>query len=421
MKFVRHFSWLFYQHLNKGTQESSHHIILFALLMMVNFPLFGILWKIDHFQLNEEFILRLIGVFMCVLLLSHRFWQSRFQPCLPVLWYLTLLYCLPFFFSYLALLNHGSVIWLMNGVSATFFLLLVINVKDALILLGLGMGLGWLLFILSTTEIVLPPLGHELSFMSIFATFGATVIIGALFARDRERMHAHRLSDMRVVAGGLAFDLKAPLASIHLQTTMQKNMLKKMENVQLQADFAESLQKIDQDIQASHQLIKSRLHIIKANQIDTSHFAIHPIQLLLANILKNYPFKAEEKERIKFKASDDFLIWFEDIAFKNLVWHIIAFNLLQLKTHNRGLLEFNLVKSAHNDNFNYLYILNTNKNMMIKNMDKYFDAKFSEDADMTSLGLTNGKRLMKAAGGDILCVWEVSTGLQFRLKFPKVE
>ncbi|MFS9402160.1 hypothetical protein QPW75_05425 [Legionella pneumophila] len=48
-----------YQYLLKETEDASHQITLFGIVMMINYPLFGVFWKLEHFQLTEEFILRI--------------------------------------------------------------------------------------------------------------------------------------------------------------------------------------------------------------------------------------------------------------------------------------------------------------------------------------------------------------------------
>ncbi len=123
-----------YHYLELQTKDSSHQITLFGIVMMINYPLFGVFWKIESIQVNEEFGLRLIATFLCAFLAFHRFWPRSLLKFLPVFWYAALLFCLPYFFCYLTLIHHGSTVWLMNCVSAIFFLLLVTSVFGALTL-----------------------------------------------------------------------------------------------------------------------------------------------------------------------------------------------------------------------------------------------------------------------------------------------
>lgn len=187
-----------YQYLLKETEDASHQITLFGIVMMINYPLFGVFWKLEHFQLTEEFILRITAALLCACLAFNQFWPRQLLKFLPVFWYIVLLFCLPYFFAYLTLINNGSTLWLMNCVSAIFFLLLVSSVLGALILLISGVGLAFFHFyILSNNQFVYIP--GTISLFSLIVTFIAAIIIGALFARDREITYAGRLSGMRML------------------------------------------------------------------------------------------------------------------------------------------------------------------------------------------------------------------------------
>lgn len=388
--------------------------------MMINFPLFGVLWKLERFQLNEEFYLRLIAVCLCMLLFSHRFWQPSFCKFIPIIWYLTLLYCLPFFFCYLTLSSHGSTLWLMNCVSAIFFLLLVINAWDALVLLCLGIGLGVLCFFCnsSLSAVYMP---GEITLFSLFVTFSAAIIIGGLFAQDRERMYAGRLSAMQLLAGSLAHDLRTPLASIHLQAELQEIIVEKLNNNELQDDLKRSLQKINRGIEMSNQLITMQLNNIKQEKFDTYNFSIFSIQQLIEKALESYPFKEQEKQIINSSFTDDFLIWIEEIGFKNLLWNLLKNSLDCIELTGKGMISIWLDAPNAGDDFNYLHVLDTAKGIYPKHAEKIFDPFYSDKKGGTGVGLAYCKLLMQTAGGDVYCQGKLNQYIQFTLKFPKVD
>ena len=89
-----------YSYFKEKAVESSHQISLFGLVMMINFPLFGLLEHVENPISNQEIILRLIATGLCTILSLHKFWLIQYQKFLPIVWYLTLVFCLPFFFTY---------------------------------------------------------------------------------------------------------------------------------------------------------------------------------------------------------------------------------------------------------------------------------------------------------------------------------
>ncbi|HAT9001847.1 TPA: histidine kinase dimerization/phospho-acceptor domain-containing protein, partial [Legionella pneumophila] len=324
-----------YQYLLKETEDASHQITLFGIVMMINYPLFGVFWKLEHFQLTEEFILRITAALLCACLAFNQFWPRQLLKFLPVFWYIVLLFCLPYFFAYLTLINNGSTLWLMNCVSAIFFLLLVSSVLGALILLISGVGLAFFHFyILSNNQFVYIP--GTISLFSLIVTFIAAIIIGALFARDREITYAGRLSGMRMLAGSIAHDLRTPLASIYLQAELQELIVERLNNPEVQKDLKENLSKITRGIEMSNQLIRMQLNNIQRDKLDTSTFSIYSIKKLLKASLEEYPFKENQKSLIHLNDKNDFSIWIDEVGFKNMMWNLLKNSLEYIEETHKG-------------------------------------------------------------------------------------
>ncbi|KTD61608.1 sensor histidine kinase [Legionella spiritensis] len=409
-----------YQYIVKQTEDASHQITLFGLVMMVNFPLFGVFWKLESFQLSEEFFLRLLATTLCALLAANKFWPLRVQKILPVFWYMTLLYCLPFFFAYLTLLNHGATLWLMNCVSAIFFLLLVTSVLGALVLLCLGVGFAFIYFFYMTGN-AFEYIPGSLSTFSLMITYSAAVIIGALFARDREIIQAGRLSGMRLLAGSLAHDLRTPLASIHMQAELQEMILDKLNNSEVQKILKESLHKITRGIEMGNQLISMQLHNISRDKFDTSTFTIHSIKYLLEKTLDDYPLEEEQKSLVKLNLDVDFSVWVEEVAFKNLMWNLLKNSFEFIEETGKGNIMIWLEPGDEKDDFNYLHVRDTAKGLLTKNNDRIFESFFSDRKEGTGVGLAYCKLLMEAAGGGITCKGKDREFAHFIVKFPKVD
>lgn len=409
-----------YQYLRKQVDEAGHQVTLFGIVMMINYPLFGVFWKFESFQPSEEFFLRITATTFCALLAFNKFWPSALQKFLPVFWYSTLLFCLPYFFAYLTLLNHGATLWLMNCVSAIFFLLLVIRVLDALVLVVLGVGLAFLVFFHNPANI-LEYMPGTVSLFSLFITYVAAIIIGALFARDREIIQAGRLSGMQLLAGSIAHDLRTPLASIHLQTVLQQMILEKLNNSEIQQDLKDSLHKISRDIEVGNQLITMQLNNIKQEKLDTSTFIIHHMRALLENALENYPIKPEQRGLIHFVDEEDYLLWIDEMAFKNLIWNLLKNSFQSIKQAGKGQIAIWLELGLDKDDFNYLHVKDTGIGIESKKTERFFDSYYSERKEGTGVGLAYCKRLMETAGGDIYCKGKSNEYAHFIVKFPKVD
>lgn len=407
-------------YLKKRTEESAQQINLFAIVMMINFPLFGLIWKVNDNISSQEVCLRLSATFLCALLLSNRFWPRALLKYLPFLWYATLLFCLPFFFSYLTLLHHASTLWLMNCVSGVFFLLLVTRVLDALVLMALGFCTAFLCFF-GIAQYQMYYIPGEISAFGLLATFTAAIIIGTLFARDREIIQDGRLSGMRLLAGSLAHDLRTSLASIHMQAELQELIVQKLSESELQRDLRVSLNKMVRGIEMGNQLISMQLNNIRREKFDTEQFVIQPIRSLLDNTLKEYPVKLEHQGLVTIDLSENFFVWVESVAFKNLIWNLLKNSLDCIEESGKGCISIWLSLGSEEDDFNYLHIKDTAKGIYPKQAERVFDSFYSNKKGGTGVGLAYCKLFMQAAGGDIICEGKYNQYAHFILKFPKID
>lgn len=420
MPWFTHFLTLSYRFLVKQTEDASHQLTLFGIVMMIYYPLFGVFWKIEGFELHQEYILRVIATLLCAVLAANKFWPNDFIKLLPFFWYIVLLFCLPFFFAYMSLMNHGSTLWLMNGVSALFFLFLVTSVLGSLVLLILGVGLSFFCYysVFDNTFIYVP--GH-VSLFSLTVTYTAAIIIGALFARDREIIHAGRLLGMRLMAGSIAHDLRTPLASIHLQAELQELMVDKLNHSELRDDLKQNLHKINRGIEVSHQLISMQLNNIQQSKFDTRHFTIHAISELLQKMLDDYPLKEQQRSLIHLNEEKNFSVWMDEIAFKNLMWNLLKNSFEFIQETGKGDIYIWLELGEEVDNFNYLHVKDTAKGVYEEQVDKIFDYFYSDRKEGTGLGLAYCRQLMQSAGGDITCKGKMNEFAHFIVKFPKID
>lgn len=410
-----------YRYLTKQVVDAGHQVTLFGIVMMINYPLFGVFWKFDGFQCSEEFFLRLVATTLCALLAFNKYWPAVLQKFLPAFWYLSLLFCLPYFFAYLTLLNHGATSWLMNCVSAIFFLLLVTSVLGALVLLSLGIGLAFLCYFQNPSN-VFAYIPGTVSLFSLLITYTAAIIIGALFARDREATQQGRISGMRLLAGSIAHDLRTPLASIHLQAVLQEMILDKLNHSEIQQDLKASLNKITRGIEMGNQLITMQLNNIKQEKFDTSTFIINPVRSLLEKTLEDYPMNADQRALLHFvEEADDYQVWMGEVAFRNLIWNLLKNSFESITEAGKGYIGIWLEPGKDKDDFNYLHIKDTGKGIDTKKSERLFESYYSEHKQGTGLGLAYCKRLMETAGGDIYCKGRSKEYAHFIIKFPKVD
>jgi len=409
-----------HDYLSRQTQEAGQQITLFGIVMSINFPLFGVLWRLESPPSINEFILRIIATLLCMLLALHQHWPKGCNKALPIYWYVTLIFCLPFFFTYLTLLHNGSTLWLMNCVSAMFFLLIINSVLNSLIILFLGISCALILFFIQGSPIVYSP-AQSVNLFSLTVTFLAALVIGSLFARDRELVHEGKISGMRLMAGSLAHDLRTPLATINIQAELQENLLKEVKNPRLKQELLDTLNKISQGINIGNQVISMQLNNILLEKFDTQQFSIYPIKDLLKKTIDDYPFNCNQKNLLHLTLEPSFSIWVEPIAFKNMLWNLLNNSFGFIEQCGKGNISVWLTLGDEADDFNYLHFKDTAKGLSPKSASKIFDLLQTERKDGKGIGLAYCRLFMQTAGGRISCSGEPDKYIHFTIRFPKID
>jgi signal transduction histidine kinase/CheY-like chemotaxis protein len=115
---------------------------LFGLFGLINYPIFQLIPSIVNNFYDESFIMRLIAVVLCLGLICIEYWPERLKKFSKMYWYFTVTYCLPFFCSYMFVLNQGANDWVVNNILAVFLLIIILNWVEFFLVMSIGILLG---------------------------------------------------------------------------------------------------------------------------------------------------------------------------------------------------------------------------------------------------------------------------------------
>ena len=114
-------------------------VIAVAAFGVIGMPLYYIVWHDVFPQTHESVELRLIGSLLClVTCVTGMLPQAQRRALGPAVWFVTVTYCLPFFFTYMLLKNGGSPVWLVTWLLGFALLAMVAEFGGLLLLLSLG-------------------------------------------------------------------------------------------------------------------------------------------------------------------------------------------------------------------------------------------------------------------------------------------
>jgi class 3 adenylate cyclase len=163
---------------------ASPFVEVVAILGIVAFPLFYLVWTYVFPQPYESLTLRLMGSAILVPLAFRKRWPERLEPFLPLYWQFISLFALVFFFAYFLLMNYLSIVWVLSMIAAIFLLTFFVHWTSAIILFVTGTILAWLWYRATS-----PPeisLGSYLQYLVIYVfplSFGGII---------NHRLHQYR-------------------------------------------------------------------------------------------------------------------------------------------------------------------------------------------------------------------------------------
>ncbi|MCP4473845.1 MAG: hybrid sensor histidine kinase/response regulator [Gammaproteobacteria bacterium] len=240
---------------------------LYGWFGLLNAPIYYLIWRYAAPETYENGWLRLLCAVLCLGLVLHRYWSKRWQPWLPLYWYVTLFTTLPFFFSFNLMMNAGSAMWIANNILMVFFVLLLVDSLSAILLLAIGSLLGIaaaVMLLLSTTHSMM--LITTFNYRGFFITYIVAIIIGTLFSRHREQLEILIRRNIQLEAeckekslfiANLSHDLRTPLSGLLSLAEVELQRLSPTD------DLYPTLTTMHQSSQQLHHLFESLLETAK--------------------------------------------------------------------------------------------------------------------------------------------------------------
>jgi signal transduction histidine kinase len=408
-------------------------IKFFGIVMAFNYPLYFLIWnKTGGDEWSLDLSLRVMATFLCIGLASKDYWAEKFIKFLPMYWYFSVIFCLPFFFTFMTLANHGSAIWLMNDISVVFFVLILNNVIPALFILLVGIIAAQLLFIL-----LMPPFTFDLGTVSgydVFWTYLAAVVIGGMFSYKRNAISDEKFRALKYLSRTIAHEMRTPLMGISAEARwLKKVMPTLLESYQIAirnpehsmapipSNFLESLPKVSDELEKTTRnaftVIDMLLMNLKDNFLDIQNETCS-MNECIKTALADYPFEEDDKPLVHLKEGEDFVFRGNELLLKHVLFNLLKNALFYVKQSANGKI---FITTDQDDSFNILSFKDTGPGIAQEILPYIFDRFFSRTRNGTGIGLAFCKMVMVSLGGEIRCHSVKGEFTEFRLFFPMVK
>lgn len=420
--------------LRQSTEYSRANMRTFGIVAIVGHPLYYYVWTHVAPQAYENLWLRVFSVIVAIPMLMEpqlarsRFWRGK----LDWYWLFILLYMLPYFFVFMALMNSFSPIWSLSVMAA--FMLLVILVFDwlmTLLLAALGSVLAWLTFMLVRGQMN----GDGMPLEVLVPTYLFGLVAGSAFNYKTELVAREKLAAITAAVGTMAHELRTPLLGIRSGARgLQTYLPSIFDGYELARDnglkvapvrrahyrqLLAVLDRIDGETEYTNAVLDMLLVNSSRQSIDESTFEPVWMHEVVWAALDRYPFhSAGERDCVSWDGGPDFRF----LGSRLLMVHVL-FNLLKNALHFLGHVEGGEIRiwtERSRSGIHQLHFMDTGPGIAPEVLPRIFDRFYSAmpEGQGTGIGLAFAALVMRGMRGDISCHSQLGRYTEFVMSFP---
>lgn len=393
-------------------------------------PLYYFIWTELFPQTYENLPLRLAGGMFCLLVASRPVWPKSLRPYLPLAWHACLLFCIPFFFTFMLLMNGGSPVWLVTWLCGFFMLVVIVNWMNLVLLLLVGIAAA-----LVSYELAVPQAANYAWVSEQIPVFFFALIAGALSSYRRGMAQQERFAGISALGRNLARELNGPLRSMTAAAIGLKQYLPVVlqaeaghatgngERARIPTAHLKALEETPARIQGDLQRMSAVVQMLAGNSEDVDWRALPLVRLSVGDCvrqaLRRYPFLSDTERRlIKWHGEEDFVFLGHQDMMVRALMSVIKAALSSVVQFGRGEIEISLTRGT---SFNFVTVLLAGVRIPSRLIPQVFDAQSSlESSSGTGPGLFFAKRTLEASGGDLSCRNAEDGETRFEFKFPAV-
>jgi signal transduction histidine kinase len=404
---------------------------LFGIFAVINYIVPYFMWSPSS---NSSYCMvismRLLAGCACFLLIIKDHWHRPLGKYLPLYWHLTLLYCLPFLTTFLLFDSQGSTYWLLNMILAMLLLAVLVDWRSFIVILILGMALGYGFFLLTGETKWLLFSSESLYWASYMCFF--SILIGILFSRRNEKIAEEKLDAYKYVSASIAHEMRTPLSSMfisaqglqmYLPTLLEAYQIAQENDLELPKIEKQKLQILKDFPEHFISISRRSLSIIdifltKFGTLDKEDLPLSQISIknCITQAIEEYPFyPKEEKELVIYNDTTDFIFNGSEPLAIHLFSNLLKNSLHQISVAKKGEIRIWISKNEH---FNIVHFYDNASGIKSSEISKIFDRFYSSKNQGTGIGLAYCKKVMELFGGRITCQSTFGDYTEFQMYFP---
>ncbi len=410
---------------------TSTNITAISIVGVTCFPLYYFIWHDFFPQPYENLTLRLIGSLLCLVLFFYTHWPIRLQQFFFAYWHITILYCLPFFFTFMLLKNDLNEAWSMSAFVAIFvMMMLVTSWKNLIALFSIGSLLGWSAFVVDQERFIFPDGFLQYLVIAFFA-----VCVGSVFnyRSYMARIRFEKLETLVAASGNIAHELRTPLLSIksncagldaYMPALLETYQLAKEHGLKVplvrkehRIQLVNLPSRISKEVDYANTVIDMLLVSSDKGVIQTADFSQQSIRKCIQTTLERYPFNSEEdRQRITCVGEDDFIFKGSDILTVHILFNLLKNSLYAIAKAGKGEIRISISSS---EPYNHLHFRDTGPGIGAEELAHVFKRFYSTSKYGHGVGLSYCSMVMQSFQGSMECFSVEHEYTEFQLNFPK--
>lgn len=389
-----------------------------GLITVFAFPLLYLLrFFRDEPRSIDDLWIRAIAVLLALGLILRHKWPVHLRPYFMMYAYFTVIYCIPFFCVFAALVSGGGAVGVANTLAAIFFIVMFLDWKNTLVILMTGAATAALAYLVLVADPQWPT-----DYVGRWPIALLCLVGGAFYkSAERENQRTAIAATYRGLAGSIAHEVRNPLAQIRHHLENIQNALPAPSAVEpaspqsldfepLYADLAESNLAVSRGLQ----VIAMTLDQVSDKPLDPAKFSLLIASEATEKALKEFAYDDEQQTaRITLKVKNDFYFKGDETAYVFVLFNLLKNALYYMAMNQDARIEVT-VDAPH------VRFRDTGPGIAPDLLVRIFQP-FNTTAKSggTGLGLAYCARVLQAFGGGITCESELGKFTEFTLS-PQV-
>ncbi|NTU98156.1 MAG: hybrid sensor histidine kinase/response regulator, partial [Chlorobiaceae bacterium] len=411
------------EHMEQFVEHAEPNLMLAAIMGGFGFPFYYFILHDFYPQPYENLPLRLLNAVICFSWGAYRFMPDWIKRFFPLYFIVSVLYVIPFYFSFMLLKNEFSAIWAMSTLGGLLLMtLLVYDWKYLCVMIVSGYGLAWLSVFLLDGKVSFTYFNEVYISAYIFSMMGSIIA-----THKRQTINRIRMVFMRSLSGTIAHEMRNPLNAI-------VNAIEAIQSILPERPSASSREEIfmitrnnldavndvideaSDIVRRGNKIIDSILTAMQGGEVDIKSFRRRSAGETIHSAIDTFAYSApEEKKLIRIEIREDF----EFFGDKDLLIYVL-FNLIKNALYYKNKPSFSIaITTESHPSGNFIRVRDTGPGVPVGKRELIFESFYTHGkTGGNGLGLSFCRRVINSFGGHIVCHSKEQEWTEFEIMLP---